>query len=42
MENLTCLALGAEGTLWVGSERGAVRLREGTWRYFARQALAAP
>ncbi len=34
LQNPTCLALGNEGTLWVGSERGAARLQKGTWRYF--------
>lgn len=35
IENPTCLVLGRDGALWAGSDRGAMRLREGEWRYFA-------
>ena len=35
VENITCLAAGADGALWAGSDRGVMRLRGERWRYFA-------
>ena len=35
IENLRCVAVGADGTLWAGGAEGAIRLRDGVWRYFA-------
>ncbi len=34
VENTTCLEKGFDGDLWIGTERGAVRMVDGDWHYF--------
>jgi hypothetical protein len=34
VENATCLEKGFDGDLWIGTERGAVRMVDGDWHYF--------
>lgn len=34
VENTTCLSLGFENDIWIGTERGAVRKMENEWQYF--------
>lgn len=37
VENTTCLAQGFANDIWIGTERGAVRMLPGEWQYFAGQ-----
>jgi len=37
VHGIRCLAMGSEGSLWVGSSMGAGRLRSGKWSYFASE-----
>ena len=34
VENTTCLAKGFDGDVWIGTQRGAVRMLENDWHYF--------
>lgn len=34
VENTTCLAKGFDGDVWIGTQRGAVRMLENEWHYF--------
>jgi len=34
VENTTCLTKGFDGDVWIGTQRGAVRMLENEWQYF--------